>query len=704
MAFSRAFFSILLGSFFAAFFFVSSVSAATLSVSVSSASTGSGTIVSTGCNGANLACGAGGTTCQCDVTPNATVNLIASPAEGSMFGGWSGACPASSGTACSLTMTASGLTASATFVASTFPLSVSMGGAGSGTVTSTPSAINCGSSCSGNFSANTEVTLNAVPNASSAFVIWSGVSCKGGDNKGASCTVVMDGAKSVTANFEIGHKLTVSKSGNGTVTSSPSGIDCGTICSLVFPGANPSVTLTAKPDSGTSFTKWDNGASSCGTNTTCTLSLGADTAVSAVFGEAASSCSGKDSSGTTQSGTCSTTSTCSSGTALTGATGCTGSVACCYAAATEKCVDDYGGTCEMVTSCLGTPLGQFDCSTGQTCCKTQVDPSTAPRCLSENAGIVPCGRSCDDPSTGDVDESAVCTLCHLFLLMKNITSWIFTVMTYIAFAVLVAMGILYIVSAGNTQMISVAKSGIKAALYGFAIVLLGWVAINVILMVLADGALGTDTASFSFKTKGSWFTYSCDTKSKYVRTGVNGATGGTGSTGGGDGGGTVTCGTGACANDAAVKAAVQNQTFMPANDYMAILQAGEHYGQTSTCSKASSPTGACGVSQTMPSNYKTLCGFSTCEAMKADVNKDIACGAKVAAGFKSSHNVRCVDDSSKRIDCTIDGLKSLAGCYNRGYHCNISPRNVSGKWYDCGEIQSGKSYCDRVSEYASSCK
>lgn len=385
------------------------------------------------------------------------------------------------------------------------------------------------------------------------------------------------------------------------------------------------------------------------------------------------SCTGKDSSGAAQTGTCSTTATCSSGTALTSATGCSSGKACCYTSSTSSGT----GTTSTSSSCTG----------------------------SQNAGIVPCGRSCDNSATTDVDESQICTLCHLFLLMKNITSWIFMVMTYIAFAVLVAMGVLYIVSAGNTQMIGIAKNGIKAALYGFAIVLLGWVAINVILMVLADGALGSDTATFSFKTNGSWFTYSCDAKSKYVRTGIDGVTSGTGNGSGSDGsgGGTVTCGTGACAKDAAVKAAVQSQTSMPANDYMAILQAGEHYGQTSTCSNRSSPTGACGVSQTMPSNYRSLCGFSSCEAMRADINKDIACGAKVAAGFKSSHNVKCVDDSSKRIDCTIDSLKSLAGCYNRGYHCNISPRNVSGKWYDCGEFQGGKSYCDRVSEYASSC-
>ena len=224
------------------------------------------------------------------------------------------------------------------------------------------------------------------------------------------------------------------------------------------------------------------------------------------------SCSGKDSSGATQSGTCSTTATCSTGTALTGATGCAGGMACCF-------------------SSTGTGTGT---STGSSCTGSQ------------NAGIVPCGRSCDNPATTDVDESAICTLCHLFLLMKNITSWIFMVMTYIAFAVLVAMGVFYIISAGNTQMIGIAKSGIKAALYGFAIVLLGWVAINVILMVLADGALGTDTAAFSFKTNGSWFTYSCDAKSKYVRTGISGVTGGGGTTTGGGAtnpGGNGTCDT-----------------------------------------------------------------------------------------------------------------------------------------------------------------
>jgi len=528
-------------------------------------------------------------------------------------------------------------------------------------------------------------------------LVESSASCSSPAGSAPKCECYCDATHEKSGNtciFRSDKPLTVAKSGAGTVTSSPNGINCGSTCSARFANGTV-VTLTVTADSGSTFTGW--GGSCTGTGT-CSVTMSEVRGVTATFGATGGG-----------SGTCEQTADqiCSADCSKESAHEAGGTGTCTDAAKTQCCKKkelciDQGGECEMTTSCLGTPLGQFDCPSGQTCCRTtQNTPSTAPRCLSENSGIVPCGRTCDDPNTGDIDESAICTLCHLLVLMRNITDWIFMVMTYIAFAVLVAMGILYIVSTGKPQLTGMAKNGIWAALVGFAIVLLGWVAVNVVLFVLADGALGTDTASFSVKTNGKWFEYNCDTKTKYTGSGTGNYGGDTG--GGSGGGGTVTCGDGGCAKDEKVKAAVQAQTHMPANDYMAILQAGEHYSEKTTCSNRSSPTGACGVSQTMPINYHA-CGFSTCEAMRADINKDIACGAKVAAGFKSSHNVKCVDDSSKRIDCTIDGLKSLAGCYNRGYHCNISPRNVSGKWYDCGEIQGGKSYCDRVSEYASSCK
>ena len=311
---------------------------------------------------------------------------------------------------------------------------------------------------------------------------------------------------------------------------------------------------------------------------------------------------------------------------------------------------------------------------------------------SQNTSIVPCGRSCDDPATTDVDESAICTLCHLFFLMKNITSWIFTVMTYIAFSVLVAMGILYIVSAGNAQMTNLAKSGIKAALYGFAIVLLGWVTINVILMVLADGALGTDTATFSFKTNGSWFTYSCDTKSKYVRTGVTGATN-VGGGGGSGGSGTLTCS--ACP---AIADAVKSNGIVDPNLLMVMLGVGE--GCNNAKAGDFSKTGSCGYGQVTAYNRARYCpGMSGTEAdctlMKNNVVADVTCAAKFIKESLSS----CFPFNSAKID-PPDKSKILATPGSAGY---------IGGCYNCGPGKRGtccgtNDYCVRIQTAYNSCQ
>ena len=73
-----------------------------------------------------------------------------------------------------------------------FDLIVTKGGSGSGTVTSSPSGINCGSACSASFNSGTSVTLTANP----ATGIFSG-DCTGT----GTCTVNMAAAKNVTATF-----------------------------------------------------------------------------------------------------------------------------------------------------------------------------------------------------------------------------------------------------------------------------------------------------------------------------------------------------------------------------------------------------------------------------------------------------------------------------------------------------------------------
>jgi beta-mannanase len=86
--------------------------------------------------------------------------------------------------------------AKAIFALPTYPLSVSLSGDGSGTVTSNPAGINCGSTCSASFTENTSVTLTASPASGSIFGGWSGA-CSGT----GSCTINMNNAQNVTALF-----------------------------------------------------------------------------------------------------------------------------------------------------------------------------------------------------------------------------------------------------------------------------------------------------------------------------------------------------------------------------------------------------------------------------------------------------------------------------------------------------------------------
>lgn len=69
--------------------------------------------------------------------------------------------------------------------------------------------------------------------------------------------------------------------GQGTVTSAPAGIGCGTACSARF-AANGTVTLTAVPAAGSRFVGWNGGCS--GTAPTCNVQMQQAHAVYATFG------------------------------------------------------------------------------------------------------------------------------------------------------------------------------------------------------------------------------------------------------------------------------------------------------------------------------------------------------------------------------------------------------------------------------------
>ena len=237
-------------------------------LSVNKDGAGTGTVTS---SPAGIDCGVD---CGEPYASGTVVTLTATPAVGSTFSGWSGDC---SGTGtCVVTMNAS-RSVTATFSVATHELTVSKDGAGSGTVTSSPAGIDCGSDCSETYNYNTVVTLTATPETGSVFDGWSG-DCTGTDP----CVVTMDQARSVTATFSVQtFELTVSLAGpgSGSVASSPAGIDCGLDCSETY-DYNTEVTLTATPATGSVFGAW--GGACTGTDP-CVVTMDQVRSVTATF-------------------------------------------------------------------------------------------------------------------------------------------------------------------------------------------------------------------------------------------------------------------------------------------------------------------------------------------------------------------------------------------------------------------------------------
>jgi hypothetical protein len=81
-----------------------------------------------------------------------------------------------------------------------FTVTVQKQGIGSGTITSTPLGIDCGTTCSGDFEQGTMVSFNAATAPRSVFVGWSGGACSGAI---PTCTVVINANQTVTATFTI---------------------------------------------------------------------------------------------------------------------------------------------------------------------------------------------------------------------------------------------------------------------------------------------------------------------------------------------------------------------------------------------------------------------------------------------------------------------------------------------------------------------
>jgi len=143
-----------------------------------------------------------GSDCTYDVSSffsNETITLAAISGDTSRweFYGWEGDCSGVTET-CTLSMDKP-RTVVANFILpwNNYTLSTYIEGSGKGLITSSPSGINCSTSCAASFEKGSQVTLTAIPDSGYFFGGWSG-SCSGNNT---TCTVTMNQTKSVAAQF-----------------------------------------------------------------------------------------------------------------------------------------------------------------------------------------------------------------------------------------------------------------------------------------------------------------------------------------------------------------------------------------------------------------------------------------------------------------------------------------------------------------------
>ena len=234
-------------------------------------------------NPGGINCGTNGDTCTANFIKDGVVVLTATADDKAKFTEWGSDC---SGTETQLILNIDAAkNCTATFTVEETPpvttgLALTLQQPTGGNISSQPTGINCGSqgtNCSANFAQNAIVVLTPQADTDKQFSSWSG-DCSGSSNP---LVLEINAAKNCSATFEdvstttppvtsTKFKLTVQAPTNGTITSSPAGIECGTSCESEF-ATDETVTLTAQPATDATFSGWTGECSGSGTTVNVTM-------------------------------------------------------------------------------------------------------------------------------------------------------------------------------------------------------------------------------------------------------------------------------------------------------------------------------------------------------------------------------------------------------------------------------------------------
>lgn len=223
---------------------------------------------------AGLTCGL---TCTQTLDYGTRVTLTATAADHSTFAGWQGVCTGTQPT-CTLTANADQLV-TATFTLNQYALTVIPQGNGHGLITSSPSGVACGLTCTVPLDYGAAITLTAIPLTDTLFTGWQG-GCTGAS---PTCIVRLAADTAVTATFTLKqYDLTVDQvgTGAGVVTSLPPGLDCGITCTVLV-NHGTVLTLTATAAISSTFTGWQGACT--GITPVCAVTIDHAQQVTATF-------------------------------------------------------------------------------------------------------------------------------------------------------------------------------------------------------------------------------------------------------------------------------------------------------------------------------------------------------------------------------------------------------------------------------------